>query len=120
MLPHLPDTRHLFRREEDDAFLKKSTLRMEAASTHSLALHRSPLPAEDVLQLGEMLDEGHHLGLEALGVDVLHRGHLQQDLHVKVPAQVRISLPVPDRPGTEEAGSEVKQAPAVGKRSAYL
>lgn len=41
-------------------------------STYSLALHCSPLPAKDILELGEMLDKSHHLGLEALGVDVLH------------------------------------------------
>lgn len=57
------------------SFFKRRWTR--AAATHSLALHCSPLPAKDVLQLGEMLDEGHHLSLEALGVDVLHRGHLQ-------------------------------------------
>lgn len=50
---------------------------IEAAITHSLTLHCSPLPAKDILQLGEVLDERHHLSLEALGVDILHRGHLQ-------------------------------------------
>lgn len=43
-----------------------------AESTHSLALHCGPLPAEDVLQLGKVLDESHHLSLEALGVNILH------------------------------------------------
>lgn len=56
-------------------FLTKShslTVKTPTTITHSLALHCSPLPAKDILQLGEMLDEGHHLSLEALGVDILH------------------------------------------------
>lgn len=65
-----------------------------ANSTHSLALHCGPLPAKDILQLGEMLDECHHLSLEALGVDVLHWGHLQGHLDVTFSLQVRIRLPV--------------------------
>lgn len=63
--------------------------------THSLTLHCSPLPAKHVLQLGEMLDEGHHLSLEALGVDILDRGHLQDQLDVKLTRQERIRLPIP-------------------------
>lgn len=63
--------------------------------THSLALNCSSLPAQDVLELGEVLDEGHHLRLEALGVDVLHRGHLERHLYVTLPIQVRIKLTIP-------------------------
>lgn len=66
--------------------------------THRLTLHRRPLPAQDVLQLGEVLDESHHLGLEALSMDVLHRGHLQQHFHVELPPEVRIGRPVPEGP----------------------
>lgn len=75
------------------------------AATHSLTLHCSPLPAEDILQLGEMLDERHHLSLEALGVDILHRRHLQQHFNVKLPCQVRIRLAIPARI-TAEAGGQ--------------
>lgn len=76
------------------------------AGTHSLALHGSPLPAEDVLQLGEMLDERHHLRLEALGVDILHRGHLQKHFNVKPAGQVRVGPAVPARIRAE-AGFEL-------------
>lgn len=69
--------------------------RSGAGSTHSLALHGGPLSTEDVLQLGEVLDEGDHLGLEALCVHVLHRGHLQGHLDVTLPLQVGIRPAVP-------------------------
>lgn len=42
-----------------------------------------------------MLDEGHHLCLEALGVHVLHRGHAQGDAHVALALQQRVRPPVP-------------------------
>lgn len=42
-----------------------------------------------------MLDEGHHLGLEALGVHVLHRGHAQGHADVTLPLQQRVRPPVP-------------------------
>lgn len=48
-----------------------------------------------------MLDERHHLSLEALGVDVLHRGHLQKHFNVKLTCQVRIRLAVPAGMRTE-------------------
>lgn len=69
-----------------------------AVWTHRLALHGRPLSAQDVLQLGEMLDEGYHLGLEALRVNVLNRRHLQRHLDVTLALQVRIRLAVPSEP----------------------
>lgn len=44
-----------------------------------------------------MLDECHHLGLEPLGVNVLHRGHLQGNLDVRVPFQKWIGLSKPEK-----------------------
>lgn len=64
------------------------------SSTHSLALHCSPLPAQDVLELSEVLDKRHHLGLETLGMNILYRGHLQGYLDVTFPLQERIRLAI--------------------------
>lgn len=60
--------------------------------THSLALYCGPLSSQDILQLGEMLDESHHLSLKTLGVNILHRRHLQGNLDVRLPLQERIRL----------------------------
>lgn len=63
--------------------------------TYSLALHRGTLPAQDILQLGEVLDEGHHLCLETLRMNVLHGGHLQRHLHVALTLQEGVWLAIP-------------------------
>lgn len=39
-----------------------------------------------------MLDECHHLSLKPLGVNILYRGHLQENLDVRVPLQGRVRL----------------------------
>lgn len=64
-------------------------------STYRLALDGGPLAPQDVLQLREVLNEGHHLGLKALRVHVLHRGHLQAHADVVLPPQQRVGPAVP-------------------------
>lgn len=64
--------------------MQNSLLLLETKSdgTHSLTLYCGLLSSEDILQLGKMLDESHHLSLKTLGVNILYRGHLQGNLDV--------------------------------------
>lgn len=50
--------------------------------SYRLPLDGGSLAPQDILQLREVLDEGHHLGLEALRVHILHGGHLEAHSHV--------------------------------------
>lgn len=72
---------------------EKATWRNE--TTYRLPLNRGPLAPQDVLQLSEVLNEGHHLRLEALGVHVLHRGHLEAHANVVLPPQQRVGPSIP-------------------------
>ena len=71
----------------------RTTWRKE--TTYRLPLNRGPLAPQDVLQLSEVLDEGHHLRLEALGVHGLHGGHLQAHADVVFPPQQGVRPAVP-------------------------
>lgn len=71
-------------------------------STHRLALNGGSLAPQHVLQLSEVLDEGHHLGLEALGVHILHGGHLQAHANVVLSPEQRVRPPVSVRKGQKQ------------------
>lgn len=74
------------------------TLQKDAIETYRLPFDRCSLAPQDILQLSEMLDERHHLRLEALRVNVLHRGHPQAHPDVTISLQQGIR---PARPGKE-------------------